>query len=120
MAQFGELLSELRQDRRMSQRDLAMVMHVSVSTISNYENGVHYPDVDKLIDLGNIFNVTIDYLLGLSPVRERNELLSADVLPGKSAYQFLKEFLSLPPEKRSLLNALLEDESFCASIRKQL
>lgn len=120
MAHFGELLSELRLDRHMSQKELAEIMHVSVSTISNYENGVHYPDVDKLMELRSIFNVTIDYLLGLSPVRETYDILVEDILPHKTAYQFLKEFSSLPSEKKALLNTLLEDECFCSSIRKQL
>lgn len=49
MAQFNELLVELRQDRKMTQEDLAKVLFVTSGTISNYENGVHLPDIEKLV-----------------------------------------------------------------------
>lgn len=37
MCRFGELLAELRKDKKLSQRDLGSILHVSVGTISNYE-----------------------------------------------------------------------------------
>ena len=55
MAQFNELLVELRQDRKMTQEDLAKVLFVTSGTISNYENGVHLPDIEKLISLADFF-----------------------------------------------------------------
>lgn len=120
MAQFGELLCELRQDQHMTQKDLAAKLFVSVSTISNYENGLHYPDVEKLIQIASLFGVTIDYLLGLSAVRETPSIFSEEVVSGKSSYQFIKQLLSLPAEKRKLIDSILEDELFCASIRQHL
>ena len=55
MAAFGELLAELRQDKKMTQAQLAEVLHVSTGTISNYEKSVHYPDLDKLISLADFY-----------------------------------------------------------------
>lgn len=69
MRKFGEILAELRQDHKLTQKDLAQEMFVSVGTISNYENGVHYPDVEKLISLADFFDVTTDYLLGRCKVQ---------------------------------------------------
>lgn len=66
MSNFGELLAELRLDRKMTQKDLAKMLFVSVGTISNYEKGVHFPDIEKLIDLADFFHVTTDYLLYFS------------------------------------------------------
>lgn len=40
MAQFGEILAELRKDHNMSQKELAKIIYVSTGTISNYETGV--------------------------------------------------------------------------------
>ena len=51
MGKFGEKLAELRQDHKMTQRALAQRLHVTSGTISNYENGNHLPDVDKLVSL---------------------------------------------------------------------
>lgn len=39
MAHLGEILSELRQDRGLTQKELGEIMNVSPGTISNYENG---------------------------------------------------------------------------------
>ena len=63
MATFGELLAELRQDKGLTQKQLGRVLSVSTGTISNYENGVHYPDLEKLVALADYFQVSTDYLL---------------------------------------------------------
>ena len=51
MATFGELLAELRQDRHLTQEQLGKEIYVTAGTISNYENDVHFPDVEKLIGI---------------------------------------------------------------------
>ena len=53
MASFGELLKELREDKKISQKELAKKIYVTVGTISNYENNQHYPDIEKLIMLAD-------------------------------------------------------------------
>ena len=57
---------QLRLEKHLSQAQLGSEIFVSGGTISNYETGVHYPDVEKLIKLAEFFNVSIDYLLGRS------------------------------------------------------
>ena len=66
MKQFGDRLAELRSDQSMTQKQLAGMLYVSPGTISNYENNVYYPDVEKLIALADLFHVTTDNLLGRS------------------------------------------------------
>lgn len=74
MTNFGEILMQLRQEKHLSQAELGNVIFVSGGTISNYEKGVHYPDVEKLVARAEYFGVSIDYLLGRSRSR-----LSPDV-----------------------------------------
>ena len=74
MTKFGEILVQLRQEKHLSQAELGNVIFVSGGTISNYEKGVHYSDVEKLVALAEYFGVSIDYLLGRSRSR-----LSPDV-----------------------------------------
>ena len=62
---FGELLRELRKDRGMTQADLAEKLSFSPMTISSYERGCSVPDDTTKIKLAKIFNVSLDYLLGL-------------------------------------------------------
>lgn len=63
MATFGEILHELRRDKRLSQKQLAQILYVTTGTVSNYENDHHLPDVDKLILLADYFGVTTDFCL---------------------------------------------------------
>lgn len=62
---FGELLRELRKDHGMTQADLAEKLSFSPMTISSYERGCSVPDDVTKIKLAKIFNVSLDYLLGL-------------------------------------------------------
>ena len=73
LTKFGEILMQLRQEKHLSQAELGHIIYVSGGTISNYEKGVHYPDVEKLVRLADYFNVSIDYLLG----RAEQEAISA-------------------------------------------
>lgn len=61
---FSNKLKELRINSGMKRSDLAKKIGVSVSTISNYENGIRKPDSDeKWRILASTFNVTVDYLM---------------------------------------------------------
>lgn len=57
-------LQELRQTRKMTQKQLADRMGVAVSTISAYETGSNKPPYEILLLYANIFHVTTDYILG--------------------------------------------------------
>lgn len=61
--EFGELLANLRKERGVLQKEVATYLNVTVATISNYEKGVHSPDLDTLILLADFFDVSTDYLL---------------------------------------------------------
>ena len=63
---FGSRLKKLRMKNGEYQADLAEVLKVDTSMISLWENGKNYPEVVKLIEIAEYYNVTTDYLLGLS------------------------------------------------------
>ena len=62
---FSERLKKLREERNLMQGDIAPLLNISRSSYSNYENG-HTPPVDVIISCANFFDVSSDYLLGLS------------------------------------------------------
>ena len=109
MAKFGELLSELRQSRGMTQKELAKVLYVSDGTISNYENGVHYPDVEKLLDIANFFNVTTDYLLGRCKNNLSPDLFSETLIGSKTTGEILENIQSLDEDHKHALKVILRD-----------
>ena len=63
-------LKELREQRRLNQEGLAMKLNVSQSTISAYEIGERTPDLEMLIEMADFFGVSLDYLVGLSDVKQ--------------------------------------------------
>ena len=60
---FEEKLIKLRKSNGMSQEELAEKLHVSRQAISRWEQGATMPDGTNLIKLGELFGVSIDYLL---------------------------------------------------------
>lgn len=61
---IGKVISILRKERNLAQKELAECLGLSVGTISNYENSVHFPDLETVIKLAEYFGVSTDYLLG--------------------------------------------------------
>lgn len=59
----------LREEFKFTQQDLADKIDGAKSTIAMYENEQRKPSLEVLIKLSNIFNVSIDYLLGKTDIR---------------------------------------------------
>ena len=57
--ELGERLYQLRRERRMSQEALADALGVSRQSVSKWENGASTPDLDKLVRLGELFEMCI-------------------------------------------------------------
>lgn len=66
MNKFKDRLKEIRLEKEMTRKQLADVLFVSERLISYWENGKRECNFDTLIRLADIFNITIDYLLGRS------------------------------------------------------
>lgn len=107
MAQFGEILSELRKDHRMTQNDLAKALFVTVGTISNYETGTHFPDIEKLLLLADFFNVSTDYLLGRCKSDLSLDVFDEVLVGERTVRGIIQDLRSLTPDrKRTLVNVL--------------
>ena len=118
MIAFGEILAELRQDRKMPQKDLAQAMFVTVGTISNYENGVHYPDVEKLISLADYFNVTTDYLLGRCKTDVSLDVFDESIIGEKTMGQLVNDIRNLSRSRRQSLAIILDDMKLATMVNR--
>lgn len=99
-------LKEVRQQHKMTQRQVAEMLGIPVRTYQNYERGVNDPDTDVLLELADYFDVTVDYLVGYSNIAHATSIsLTADEShlidtyrtldePGKKAVITLAEGLS--------------------------
>lgn len=62
--QFSENLMRLRKERGLSQEQLGNEINVTRQTISKWELGDTVPDMNKLIELSRLFNISVDELIG--------------------------------------------------------
>lgn len=63
MSSFGERIYDLRNRSNMSQGALADKLNVSRQTVSKWENNMCLPEAEKLLQLSEIFSVSVDYIL---------------------------------------------------------
>ena len=59
----GNKLKTLRKQKRLTQKELAARLNIGISQLNKYESGMHMPPIKKLIQLSNIFDITLDYLV---------------------------------------------------------
>ncbi|MBQ9152107.1 MAG: helix-turn-helix transcriptional regulator [Clostridia bacterium] len=59
-------LKDIREDRDLTQREVAEHLHIRQNTYSQYENGQRGLPLDTLIKLARYFGVSTDYILGLT------------------------------------------------------
>lgn len=64
MTHFSEKIYQLRKEFSYSQEEVAERLQVSRQTISNWENGTAQPALDKAVELSNLFQVSLDELVG--------------------------------------------------------
>ena len=71
MALFCERLKLLRKERGLKQREMAEQLGLALSSYQCYEYAHRFPDFHGLIAIADFFDVSLDYLVGRSDVRER-------------------------------------------------
>ncbi len=88
---FNVRLKQLRQKNKLTQGELAAILGLKPTAISNYESERNEPSFDKLIALSKHFDVTCDYLLGVtdSYLPVGGEVLDKDIVEFFDLYQQL-------------------------------
>lgn len=69
---LGERIYQLRTEKNLSQGDLADMLDVSRQSVSKWENDTAVPDLDKLIKLCDVFEISLDELVGRKKTQEKN------------------------------------------------
>ena len=77
---LGNKIKLLREELNINQEELAKRINVSPSTIAMYETNKRQPNYETLSKLADIFNCTIDYLLGKSDKRNNDIDYDPDLL----------------------------------------
>lgn len=81
---IADRIQSLRKSKGMSQEELADAVGVSRQAVSKWESEQATPDLDKVVIMSDIFEVTTDYLLkGIEPVKTDEHKTMADVIDQK-------------------------------------
>ena len=94
----------LREELNITQQELADKINGAKSTIAMYEKGDRKPSMEVLIKLSEIFNCSIDYLLGKSDVRNLENKINLD----DADIAFFNGVKGLNDTNKSILKGIIE------------
>ncbi len=101
-------LKELRKSRHITQEELGDMISVTQQNISKYENDVYEIPVDVLVKTSRCFNVSIEYLLGLTDIKRD---IAGQVVVNEAVdeyFDFIEAFKSLRDEDQELIWSIIE------------
>ena len=68
--EYGQKIKELREKENVTQKDLAEAIGLNRSSINQFENQYDIIPIKRLNQIANFFNVSIDYLFGLTEIKQ--------------------------------------------------
>lgn len=111
---IGENLKRLRKAKDITQEELADFLGISFQAISKWERGDSFPDITMLPALSNLFEISVDELIGMEQIRSRENLnkvfkiikeLEAEN-KYKDAIELMRNALKTYPNEYSLMSEL--------------
>ena len=69
--EFGKRISDLRNEKKLTQSELAEKLNVSTQAVSKWETGVGFPDIQTIPQISHILDTTTDYLLGCTSKQQK-------------------------------------------------
>lgn len=108
---FADRLKLLRQEEGISQEKLGEILNLGKSAVFSYEKQGRQPNFRTLIAMSAHFGVSIDYLLGVTDIRDRYTEEEAALLQDAAGRAFLEYWHSLPDKEKQCLHAFLRQLS---------
>ncbi len=99
--EISQFLKDQRKEKKMTQEEVAAAIFVSQKSISNWERGKAFPDIDSLIRLARLYDFSLDSIL-----LEGSEVVD-DLKKKEKVYQLQKWFLFGPQLTNYLLMVML-------------
>lgn len=104
MKSIGKRISNFRKDKNITQMELADKLGISFQAVSNWERGETMPDISKLPELAQIFDVSIDDILG----NKNESIILKNVIEGKTEEYFKEN--NIPKEEIANIAPILKTE----------
>ena len=117
--ELGQILVQLRTEKQGYQKELAAHLKVSIGTISNYEKGLHEPDLNNLSMIADYYGVSTDFLLGRTGYRHPLDALELPLTDHYTFTDMLNTSVEFSDEgKRELRNFMAYLEYKEAALKK--
>lgn len=100
-----EKLKQLRKEKNLSQVEMANILNVHQTAVSQWEQGRTTPDMQTLIKIADYFQVTVDYLLG-----KNSETVDSYNFLTVSEKQLIKKYRLLDQHGQKAVNSVLDVE----------
>jgi len=104
---IAERLKNLRKDKGISKRELVAILPINYSTYANYESGFREPNSDVLQMIARHFDVSTDFLLGVSDNKRRADAIA---VLSDDEHMLIKKFRNLDRHGSELINLVLSKE----------
>jgi len=107
----GERLKKARENKNLTQAEVAEKLGVTRSVVARYESGINDPPTENIITLAEIYEVTTDYLLGKTDLMVRESRFAygpnsngADI---EEALSLAKKIKSLPDAEKRIIEIII-------------
>lgn len=107
---FGKRLKHLRTTRGLSQESMAKILNIHRATISRYENNQREPDVNTIAKIADYFEVSTDWLLGVTDIQVPVKKLYINSANLKSIYEIYSRLPSVDQAVIIEFMAFLDDK----------
>ncbi len=99
----GSIISDLRKNFGLTQKQLAIAFNVSEATIAHYEQGITVPPNDMLKRYADFFHVSTDYILGRNMLNKDYSNLNELLYDNMKISDMVQYVLSYSKDKRRYL-----------------
>ncbi len=82
---FGKNIKQTRNEKYLTQEMLAELLDVSRQAVSKWEQGNGYPEIEKLITMAKILNISLDWLFAEELAKEEKADVQKRIPPGAMA-----------------------------------
>ncbi len=119
---FGDKIRVLREEKNLTQDDLAKQLNLSKANISRYEIGSRQPSIETIVKISEFFNVSLDWLFGRSIIKhftyvnntprnfDTNDLVILEYIKNNTqVFEMLKELRIAPEIRVQILTKIWND-----------
>lgn len=71
---IGETIKRLRKEKEITQEEFAQVLGVSCQSVSRWESGSCYPDIELVLTIASFFGISVDRLMGIDEITEKEDV----------------------------------------------